>query len=123
MDDTNFQRQTSLEKPSPPPPGERVVLVSFSNANTALTSSISCAPKRLMRERQRELRRKRACKAVTGSIAITAWALRSLHELGLRRIMLLTKRPPKVAALEGFELEIVGHVPLGSARTGDNSEQ
>ncbi len=37
-----------------------------------------------------------------------------LHELGLRHIMLLTNHPPKVAALEGFELEVVGHVPLGS---------
>ncbi|MDQ3648724.1 MAG: 3,4-dihydroxy-2-butanone-4-phosphate synthase [Acidobacteriota bacterium] len=37
-----------------------------------------------------------------------------LHELGLRRIMLLTNHPPKVSALEGFGLEIVGNVPLGS---------
>jgi 3,4-dihydroxy 2-butanone 4-phosphate synthase/GTP cyclohydrolase II len=36
-----------------------------------------------------------------------------LHDLGLRRIMLLTNHPPKVAALEGFELEVVGNVPLG----------
>ncbi len=35
-----------------------------------------------------------------------------LHELGLRRILLLTNHPPKVAAVEGFELEIVGNVPL-----------
>lgn len=37
-----------------------------------------------------------------------------LHELGLRRILLLTNNPPRVAALEGFELEVVGNVPLGS---------
>ncbi len=36
-----------------------------------------------------------------------------LHELGLRRIQLLTNHPPKVAALDGFELEVVGNVPLG----------
>jgi 3,4-dihydroxy 2-butanone 4-phosphate synthase/GTP cyclohydrolase II len=36
-----------------------------------------------------------------------------LHDLGVRRIMLLTNHPPKVAALEGFELEVVGNVPLG----------
>ncbi len=42
-----------------------------------------------------------------------------LHELGLRRILLLTNHPPRVSALEGFELEIVGNVPLGSpAREG-----
>jgi 3,4-dihydroxy 2-butanone 4-phosphate synthase/GTP cyclohydrolase II len=47
-----------------------------------------------------------------------------LHELGLRRILLLTNNPPKVAALEGFELEVVGNVPLGSPagvkETADN---
>jgi len=37
-----------------------------------------------------------------------------LHELGLRRILLLTNNPPKVLALEGFELELVGSVPLGT---------
>ncbi|MDT5269335.1 MAG: 3,4-dihydroxy 2-butanone 4-phosphate synthase / cyclohydrolase [Acidobacteriota bacterium] len=42
-----------------------------------------------------------------------------LHELGLRRILLLSNHPPRVSALEGFELEIVGNVPLGSpARDG-----
>ena len=47
-----------------------------------------------------------------------------LHELGLRRIQLLTNHPPKVAALEGFDLEVVGNVPLGSPasakETADN---
>ena len=37
-----------------------------------------------------------------------------LHELGLRRILLLTNHPPRVTALEGFQLEVVGNVPLGS---------
>jgi 3,4-dihydroxy 2-butanone 4-phosphate synthase / GTP cyclohydrolase II len=36
-----------------------------------------------------------------------------LHDLGLRRILLLTNHPPKVAALEGFELEVVGNIYLG----------
>ncbi|MDX2032861.1 MAG: 3,4-dihydroxy-2-butanone-4-phosphate synthase [Blastocatellia bacterium] len=35
-----------------------------------------------------------------------------LHELGVRKFRLLTNRPPKLTALEGFDLEIVGHVPL-----------
>src|SRR5918999_1848548 len=43
-----------------------------------------------------------------------------LHELGLRHILLLTNHPPRVSALEGFELEIVGNVPLGApSREGD----
>src|SRR5260370_18844329 len=37
-----------------------------------------------------------------------------LHELGLRRNLLLTNHPPNVTALEGFELEVLGNVPLGS---------
>jgi 3,4-dihydroxy 2-butanone 4-phosphate synthase/GTP cyclohydrolase II len=40
-----------------------------------------------------------------------------LHDLGLSRILLLTNHPPRVAALEGFELEVVGNVPLGSPAT------
>jgi 3,4-dihydroxy 2-butanone 4-phosphate synthase / GTP cyclohydrolase II len=36
-----------------------------------------------------------------------------LHDLGLRQILLLSNHPPKVAALEGFELSVVGSVPLG----------
>jgi 3,4-dihydroxy 2-butanone 4-phosphate synthase / GTP cyclohydrolase II len=36
-----------------------------------------------------------------------------LHDLGLRQILLLSNHPPKVAALEGFELSVTGHVPLG----------
>ena len=42
-----------------------------------------------------------------------------LHELGLSRIMLLTNHPPKVAALEGFDLEVVGNLPLGSPAEGE----
>jgi 3,4-dihydroxy 2-butanone 4-phosphate synthase/GTP cyclohydrolase II len=36
-----------------------------------------------------------------------------LHDLGLREILLLSNHPPKVAALEGFELSVVGNVSLG----------
>jgi 3,4-dihydroxy 2-butanone 4-phosphate synthase / GTP cyclohydrolase II len=54
-----------------------------------------------------------------------------LHDLGLRQILLLSNHPPKVAALEGFELSVVGNVPLGEpasfkdqqAAGVDNTEQ
>ena len=36
-----------------------------------------------------------------------------LHDLGLKQILLLSNHPPKVAALEGFQLKVVGNVPLG----------
>jgi 3,4-dihydroxy 2-butanone 4-phosphate synthase/GTP cyclohydrolase II len=45
-----------------------------------------------------------------------------LHELGLRRILLLSNHPPRVSALEGFELEIVGNVPLGSPVRDDSKK-
>src|SRR5881296_1149903 len=45
-----------------------------------------------------------------------------LHELGLRRILLLTNHPPRVTALEGFELEVVGNVPLGSPSSQEMGE-
>lgn len=51
-----------------------------------------------------------------------------LHDLGIRQILLLSNHPPKVAALEGFELSVVGNVPLGEPAslkvlTIDNTEQ
>jgi 3,4-dihydroxy 2-butanone 4-phosphate synthase/GTP cyclohydrolase II len=45
-----------------------------------------------------------------------------LHELGLRRILLLTNHPPKITAIEGFELEVVGNVPLGSPASEEAAE-
>ena len=41
-----------------------------------------------------------------------------LSDLNLRRIRLLTNRPKKVAALEGFGIEIVDQVPVELGRTG-----
>jgi 3,4-dihydroxy 2-butanone 4-phosphate synthase / GTP cyclohydrolase II len=35
-----------------------------------------------------------------------------LHQLGVRKLRLLSNHPPKLHALEGFDLEIVSHVPL-----------
>lgn len=37
-----------------------------------------------------------------------------LHELGVRKLRLLSNHPPRLHAVEGFELEIIGHVPLTS---------
>src|SRR5205085_11169928 len=37
-----------------------------------------------------------------------------LHEPGLRRILLLTNHPPRLSALEGFQLETVGNPPPGA---------
>ena len=45
-----------------------------------------------------------------------------LHDLGLRRILLLSNHPPKVVALEGFELSVVGNVPLGEPASLNDQE-
>jgi 3,4-dihydroxy 2-butanone 4-phosphate synthase/GTP cyclohydrolase II len=45
-----------------------------------------------------------------------------LHDLGLRRILLLSNHPPKVAALEGFELTVVGNVHLGEPASFKDQE-
>ena len=41
-----------------------------------------------------------------------------LHEIGVRKLRLLSNHPPKLHALEGFELEIVAHVPLTAEESG-----
>jgi 3,4-dihydroxy 2-butanone 4-phosphate synthase/GTP cyclohydrolase II len=46
-----------------------------------------------------------------------------LHDLGLRRILLMSNHPPKVAALEGFGLEVIGSVPLGSPAADKYSKE
>jgi 3,4-dihydroxy 2-butanone 4-phosphate synthase/GTP cyclohydrolase II len=43
-----------------------------------------------------------------------------LHELGVRKLRLLTNRPPRLQALPGFGLEIVDHIPLTTEPTTDN---
>jgi 3,4-dihydroxy 2-butanone 4-phosphate synthase/GTP cyclohydrolase II len=45
-----------------------------------------------------------------------------LHDLGLRQILLLSNHPPKVAALEGFELTVVGNVSLGEPASFKDQE-
>src|SRR5687767_13247125 len=42
-----------------------------------------------------------------------------LHDLGWPLILLLSNHPPILAALEGFELSVVGNVPLGQPRNLD----
>jgi 3,4-dihydroxy 2-butanone 4-phosphate synthase/GTP cyclohydrolase II len=44
-----------------------------------------------------------------------------LSDLGLRRIRLLTNHPRRVAALEGFDIEIVENVPLRATVTSTNA--
>ena len=42
-----------------------------------------------------------------------------LHELGVRKLRLLSNHPPRLHAVEGFDLEIIGHVPLTGGQSPD----
>jgi 3,4-dihydroxy 2-butanone 4-phosphate synthase/GTP cyclohydrolase II len=110
VDDTNYQLHTSLEKIAAE--GRGVVLY-LRQREHGLDL--------IHQLRTYELMQKRSLSLTEASLETGYGADRDygvgaqiLHELGLRRIMLLTNHPPKVAALEGFELEVAGHVPLGS---------
>ncbi|MGI8836602.1 MAG: 3,4-dihydroxy-2-butanone-4-phosphate synthase [Pyrinomonadaceae bacterium] len=109
IDDTGFQLHTALEKIAAA--GRGVVLYlrqrehSLDLVNQLRTYSV-------MQERSVG---KREASLETGYGADRDYGVGAqiLHDLGLRRIQLLTNHPPKVAALEGFALEVVGNIPLG----------
>jgi 3,4-dihydroxy 2-butanone 4-phosphate synthase/GTP cyclohydrolase II len=118
--DTGFQLQTSLEKIAAA--GRGVVLyLRQREHNLDLVHQLRTYA--LMQERGLS---SQEASAETGYGANRDYGVGAqiLHELGLSRILLLTNHPPKVAALEGFELEVVGNVPLGSPasekETADN---
>jgi 3,4-dihydroxy 2-butanone 4-phosphate synthase/GTP cyclohydrolase II len=109
IDDTGFQLHTALEKISAA--GQGVVLYlrqrehSLDLVNQLRTYGVM---------QEKELgKREASLETGYGTDRDYGVGAQILHDLGLRRIQLLTNHPPKVAALEGFELEVVGSVPLG----------
>jgi 3,4-dihydroxy 2-butanone 4-phosphate synthase/GTP cyclohydrolase II len=109
IDDTGFQLHTALEKIAAA--GQGVVLY-LRQREHSLDLVHQLRTYALMQERGL---RKRDASAETGYGLNRDYGIGAqiLHDLGLRRIVLLTNHPPKVAALEGFELEVVGNVYLG----------
>ena len=109
IDDTGFQLHTALEKIAAEARGVVLYLRqrehSLDLVNQLRTYSV-------MQERGIE---KRDASLETGYGIDRDYGVGAqiLHDLGLRRILLLSNHPPKVAALEGFELSVVGNVPLG----------
>jgi 3,4-dihydroxy 2-butanone 4-phosphate synthase / GTP cyclohydrolase II len=109
IDDTGFQLHAALEKIAAA--GQGVVLYlrqrehSLDLVNQLRTYGV-------MQERNVG---KREASLETGYGAHRDYGVGAqiLHDLGLRRIQLLTNHPPKVAALEGFALEVVSNIPLG----------
>ncbi|HXD33364.1 MAG TPA: 3,4-dihydroxy-2-butanone-4-phosphate synthase [Pyrinomonadaceae bacterium] len=109
IDDTGFQLHTALEKIAA---AGRGVVLYLRQREHGLDLVHQLRTYALMQERGI---RKRDASAETGYGLNRDYGIGAqiLHDLGLRRIVLLTNHPPKVAALEGFELEVVGNVYLG----------
>jgi 3,4-dihydroxy 2-butanone 4-phosphate synthase/GTP cyclohydrolase II len=110
IDDTGFQLHTALERIAAE--GRGVVLYLRQRHNN-LDLIHQLKTYELMQERG-ITKREASLETGYGSDRDYGVGAQILHELGLRRILLLTNHPPKVSALEGFELEIVGSVALGS---------
>jgi 3,4-dihydroxy 2-butanone 4-phosphate synthase/GTP cyclohydrolase II len=109
VDDTGFQLHTALEKIAAA--GQGVVLY-LRQREDRLDLVHQLRTYALMQERGLG---KKAASVETGYGVNRDYGTGAqiLHDLGLRRILLLTNHPPRVAALEGFALEVVGHVHLG----------
>lgn len=110
VDDTNYQLHTSLEKIAAT---NRGVVLYLRQREHGLDLIHQLRTYELMQKRNLSLP-EASLETGYGADRDYGVGAQILHELGLRRIVLLTNHPPKVAALEGFELEVAGHVPLGS---------
>ncbi len=110
VDDTNYQLHTSLEKIAAT---NRGVVLYLRQREHGLDLIHQLRTYELMQKRNLSLP-EASLETGYGADRDYGVGAQILHELGLRRIVLLTNHPPKVAALEGFELEVTGHVPLGS---------
>ncbi|HEX8557170.1 MAG TPA: 3,4-dihydroxy-2-butanone-4-phosphate synthase [Pyrinomonadaceae bacterium] len=117
IDDTGFQLHAALERIAAE--GRGVVLYLRQRQNN-LDLVHQLRTYQLMRERGLS-KREASVETGYGSERDYGVGAQILHELGLRRILLLTNHPPRVSALEGFELEIVGNVPLGSPARDDRA--
>ncbi|HEX8457449.1 MAG TPA: 3,4-dihydroxy-2-butanone-4-phosphate synthase [Pyrinomonadaceae bacterium] len=110
MDDTNFQLHAALERIAA---AGRGVVLYLKQHQHGLDLMHQLRTYALMHERGLTFE-EASIETGYGANRDYGVGAQILHELGLRRITLLTNHPPKVTALEGFELEVAGHVPLGS---------
>ncbi|HZM99871.1 MAG TPA: 3,4-dihydroxy-2-butanone-4-phosphate synthase, partial [Pyrinomonadaceae bacterium] len=109
IDDTGFQLHAALEKIA----GEgRGVVLYLRQREHSLDLVNQLRTYKVMQERQLP---KHEASLETGYGIDRDYGVGAqiLHDLGVRHILLLSNHPPKVAALEGFELTVVGNVPLG----------
>src|SRR5215467_11775255 len=119
IDDSGYQLRRALEKISEA--GQGVVLY-LRQSEHGLDLIHQLRTYALMQERGLS---KRDASAETGYGLNRDYGIGAqiLHELGLRKILLLTNHPPRVTALEGFELEVAGNVPLGSPASQETQTQ
>ncbi len=115
IDDTGFQLHTALEKIAAEARG---VVLYLRQREHSLDLVNQLRTYNVMQERGLN---KRDASLETGYGIDRDYGVGAqiLHDLGLRQILLLSNHPPKVAALEGFELSVVGNVPLGQPRNLD----
>ena len=115
IDDTGFQLHTALEKIAAEARG---VVLYLRQREHSLDLVNQLRTYNIMQEKSIN---KREASLETGYGIDRDYGVGAqiLHDLGLRRILLLSNHPPKVAALEGFELSVVGNVPLGQPRKMD----
>jgi 3,4-dihydroxy 2-butanone 4-phosphate synthase / GTP cyclohydrolase II len=118
IDDTGYQLRRALEKIAEA--GQGVVLY-LRQSEHGLDLIHQLRTYALMQDRGAS---KREASAETGYGLNRDYGIGAqiLHELGLRRILLLTNHPPKISAIEGFELEVVGNVPLGSPAESESAQ-
>jgi 3,4-dihydroxy 2-butanone 4-phosphate synthase / GTP cyclohydrolase II len=109
IDDTGFQLHTALEKIAAEARG---VVLYLRQREHSLDLVNQLRTYNVMREK-RIGKRDASLETGYGIDRDYGVGAQILHDLGLRRILLLSNHPPKVAALEGFELTVVGNVPLG----------
>jgi 3,4-dihydroxy 2-butanone 4-phosphate synthase / GTP cyclohydrolase II len=107
--DTGFQLQTSLERIAA---AGRGVILYLRQREHGLDLVHQLRTYALMQEKELSLA-EASLETGYGANRDYGVGAQILHALGLKRITLLTNNPPRVAALEGFELEVVGNVPLG----------
>jgi 3,4-dihydroxy 2-butanone 4-phosphate synthase/GTP cyclohydrolase II len=109
IDDTGFQLHTALEKIAA---SARGVVLYLRQREHSLDLVTQLRTYNLMQQK-RIGKRDASLETGYGIDRDYGVGAQILHDLGLRRILLLSNHPPKVAALEGFELSVVGNVPLG----------
>ena len=109
IDDTGFQLHTALEKIAA---SARGVVLYLRQREHSLDLVTQLRTYNVMQQK-RVGKRDASLETGYGIDRDYGVGAQILHDLGLRRILLLSNHPPKVAALEGFELSVVGNVPLG----------